>query len=98
MEISYSNQVDISVVLPVYNEVTHLECEVNRISKSLADSDFTFGIIVVDDGSSDGSGELAESLDGVEVIRLQANRWSGSARKYGTMAARGEVVVWTTST
>jgi polyisoprenyl-phosphate glycosyltransferase len=82
------------VVLPVFNEVTHLEAEVTRISKALAESDYTFEIIVVDDGSTDGSGELASRLEGVRAIRFLANRGAGSARKYGTMAARGAVVVW----
>lgn len=86
---------DISVVLPVFNEVTHLETEVTRIAKSLQAADLSYEIIVVDDGSTDGSGELAKSLEGIRVIRFATNRGSGSARKYGTMAARGDVVVWT---
>lgn len=86
---------DISVVLPVFNEVTHLETEVTRIAKSLQAADLSYEIIVVDDGSTDGSGELARSLEGIRVIRFATNRGSGSARKYGTMAARGDVVVWT---
>ena len=84
----------ISVVLPVYNEVTHLEEEVTRISKALEESGLTYEIIVVDDGSTDRSGELAETLD-VRLLRFATNRGSGSARKYGTMSAKGDVVVWT---
>jgi glycosyltransferase involved in cell wall biosynthesis len=84
----------ISVVLPVYNEVTHLEEEVTRISKALEESRLTYEIIVVDDGSTDGSGDLAETLD-VRLMRFATNRGSGSARKYGTMSAKGDVVVWT---
>jgi glycosyltransferase involved in cell wall biosynthesis len=37
---------------------------------------------------------VAEALDGARVIRFATNRGSGSARKYGTMAAVGDVVVW----
>ncbi len=85
---------EVSIILPVYNEATHLREEVERIEKAMADSGMTYEILVVDDGSTDGSGELAETL-GVEVIRFATNRGSGSARKYGTMAARGEIVVWT---
>ena len=85
---------DVSIVLPVFNEVTHLEEEVRRIDKAMANSEYSYEIIVVDDGSSDGSGELAESLD-ITVIRFGNNRGSGSARKFGTMAAAGEIVVWT---
>jgi len=88
------SEVQVSVVLPVFNEATHLEAEVNRISKALEGADMTFEIIVIDDGSTDGSGKLAEQL-GVRVLRFETNRGSGSARKYGSMSARGEVVVWT---
>lgn len=86
--------VDVSIILPVFNEVTHLEEEYRRISKAMDESKYSYELIVVDDGSSDGSGELAESL-GVRTLRFATNRGSGSARKYGTQAARGQVVVWT---
>ena len=86
--------IDVSVVLPVYNEADHLEEEVTRIRKSLEASELTFEIIIVDDGSSDGSGQLAKSLEGVRVLRFATNRGAGSARKYGTMSAKGDVVVW----
>lgn len=90
-----ADAVDVSVILPVYNEVDHLEQEVKRVRKSLDDSGLSYEIIVVDDGSTDGSGEAARSIDGVRTVRFLTNRGSGSARKYGSMIARGEVVVWT---
>lgn len=88
------SELDISVVLPVYNEATHLEEEVRRIEKALDASPYTYEIVIVDDGSTDGSGELAESL-GVRTVRFNTNRGAGSARKYGTMMAQGRIVVWT---
>jgi glycosyltransferase involved in cell wall biosynthesis len=91
---SYASDLDVSIVLPVYNEATHLEEEVRRIAKAMEASSYSYEIIVVDDGSTDGSGDIAEKL-GVRTIRFNTNRGSGSARKYGTMAARGRVVVWT---
>ena len=84
----------VSVVLPVFNEVDHLEAEITRITKALEESEMGYEIIVVDDGSTDGSGELAERLE-VRLLRFANNRGAGSARKFGTMAARGDVVVWT---
>ena len=86
---------DVSVVLPVYNEVGHLAQEVKRIRTALETSGRTFEIIVVDDGSNDGSGEALEAIPGIRLIRFRTNRGSGSARKAGTTAARGRVVVWT---
>lgn len=90
-----AEHIDVSVVLPVFNEVEHLEQEIKRVRKALDDAELTYEIIVVDDGSTDGSGELAASMDGVRTIRFLTNRGSGSARKYGSMSARGDVVVWT---
>jgi glycosyltransferase involved in cell wall biosynthesis len=72
-------------VLSVFNEVNHLEEEIIRIQKSMAESRTTYQIIVVDDGSTDGSGEPAQRLDGVRAIRFGTNRGSGSARRYGKM-------------
>lgn len=86
---------DVSIVLPVFNEVTHLEEEVGRIHKSMAAAELSYEIVIVDDGSTDGSGDLAKSLDGVRVVQFATNRGSGSARKYGTMLAKGDIVVWT---
>src|SRR5690606_18829687 len=65
-----------------------------RIEKALDASPYTYEIVIVDDGSTDGSGELAESL-GVRTVRFNTNRGAGSARKYGTMMAQGRIVVWT---
>ena len=88
-------EVDVSVVLPVYNEAGHLVDEIDRIRKSLDNSSYSYEIIVVDDGSTDGSGEKLAELDGIRLLRFRQNRGAGSARKYGTMAARGTFVVWT---
>lgn len=93
--VSDLHAVDLSVVLPVYNEEDHLEDEVKRISTALDASRYSYEIVVVDDGSTDRSPEIAARLSRVRLIRFKTNRGSGSARKYGTMAARGSVVVWT---
>src|SRR2546423_10746951 len=89
------NDLDVSVVLPVFNERGHLGQEIERIRAALEASPYSFEIIVVDDGSIDGSGEELEQLAGIHLIRFARNRGSGSARKAGTRAARGRVVVWT---
>ena len=90
-----SPEVDVSVVLPVYNEQGHLHEELDRIRTALDASEYSYEIIVVDDGSNDGSGEALRQLDGIELIQFGQNRGSGAARKAGTHAARGRVVVWT---
>ncbi|NNF89733.1 MAG: glycosyltransferase, partial [Acidimicrobiia bacterium] len=86
---------DVSVILPVFNEWGHLDEEIERIKDSLNASEYSYEIIVVDDGSSDGSAERLREIDGIRLIQFQTNRGSGSARKYGTLSAVGRVVVWT---
>jgi polyisoprenyl-phosphate glycosyltransferase len=86
---------DISIVLPVFNEAGHVRDEIERIQKALDDSDRTYEIVVVDDGSTDGSGEELAGIEGIRLISFPVNHGSGHARKWGTHAARGRVVVWT---
>ena len=86
-----------SVVLPVYNEATHLGAELDRITSALQGSDYAWEVLVVDDGSTDGSGDIAADRPGVRLLRSARNRGVGAARRVGTTAARGRVVVWTDS-
>jgi polyisoprenyl-phosphate glycosyltransferase len=90
-----SEELDVTVVLPVYNEAGHVIDEVARIRTALDSSSYSYEIVVVDDGSDDESGAELRQLDGIRLIQFAKNRGSGSARKAGTHAARGRVVVWT---
>ena len=64
-------ELDVSVVLPVYNEKGHIRAEVERIRSALESSHFSFEIIVVDDGSTDGSIEEVRSIEGIRLIELR---------------------------
>lgn len=95
LSMSTTDTVDVSIVLPVYNESGHISDEIERIRKSMEASRYSFEIIVVDDGSTDGSGDELKRIEGIRLVTFLTNRGSGSARKYGTMLSRGRVVVWT---
>jgi glycosyltransferase involved in cell wall biosynthesis len=90
-----SNELDVSVVLPVYNEKGHLRAEVDRIRAALDESPYSYEIVVVDDGSSDGSEVELAAMEDIRLLRHSKNRGSGAARRTGTAAARGRVIVWT---
>ncbi len=89
------DECDVSVVLPIYNEKGHLRAEIDRIREALHSSSYSFEIIVVDDGSNDGSEKELEAISGITLIRHRVNQGSGAARRTGTTAARGRIVVWT---
>jgi cellulose synthase/poly-beta-1,6-N-acetylglucosamine synthase-like glycosyltransferase len=80
----------VSVIVPAYNESAGIEAAV----RSLVASDHPLEVIVVDDGSTDGTADLVESLriPGVRVIR-QPNAGKPVALNTGLRAARFELVV-----
>ncbi|MEJ7724096.1 MAG: glycosyltransferase family 2 protein, partial [Ilumatobacteraceae bacterium] len=90
-----SDGCDVSVVLPIYNEKGHLRAEIDRIRAALEQSPYTFELIVVDDGSDDGSDHELGLLEDIRLIRHSTNKGSGAARRTGTTAACGRIVVWT---
>ena len=84
--------VAISVLVPVYN----VEKTLDRCIQSILNQTFKdFEIILVDDGSTDGSGKLcddyAEKYDNIRVIHKE-NEGLGPTRKAGIKAAKGEIV------
>jgi glycosyltransferase involved in cell wall biosynthesis len=86
---------DVSVVLPCFNERDHIELELKRIRAALEGAGLAFELICVDDGSTDGTRELLEATPGIRTIVLPRNQGAGTARRIGTQQARGRVVVWT---
>ncbi len=89
------SNLDVSIVLPVYNEHGHLREEIERIQTVMNASEFSYEIIVVDDGSTDGSAEELRTIDGIRLIQYAQNRGAGAVRKIGTHKAKAPIVVWT---
>jgi len=93
------SQVDVTVVLPCYNEQDHVLLEIARVSEAMDASEFTYELLVIDDASTDNTLEvLQQAQAGYPHMRLepfQRNGGTGTARRIGTQIARGEIVVWT---
>jgi glycosyltransferase involved in cell wall biosynthesis len=84
-----ANPVETSIIVPVYNEAENLKQLLGQIhSLRLPDSE----IIVVDDGSNDGSAAIAMAA-GANVVRHPYNIGNGAAVKSGMRAAKGRFIV-----
>jgi glycosyltransferase involved in cell wall biosynthesis len=88
---------DISVVVPLYNEVESLPELTSWISKVMDEHRFKYEIILIDDGSNDGSWEmirkLSESNQCIEGIKFRRNYGKSAALNVGFAAAVGSVVI-----
>jgi glycosyltransferase involved in cell wall biosynthesis len=81
--------IELSVVIPAYNAGSMLR----EALRSVGDPGPTGEILVVDDGSTDGSAAIVAGAPGVQVL-TQANRGPGAARNRGIAAARGGLVAF----
>ena len=84
---------DLSIVIPLYNEAESLPELKAWIDASL--KDFSYEIIFVDDGSTDGSWEVIQQMagPGVRGIRFRRNYGKSAALYEGFEAAQGDIVV-----
>jgi glycosyltransferase involved in cell wall biosynthesis len=83
---------NLSVVIPVYNEVGNVKVIIKRVqAQKLANE-----IVVVDDGSTDGTRDILKELDGQDSLRVilhERNQGKGAAVVTGIKAARGDVLL-----
>lgn len=90
---------DVTVVLPCYNEQDHVLAEVERIHEAMEASGYDWELLAVDDASTDRTLEILREAQlrfpRLRLLPLPRNGGSGTARRIGTQQARGEVVVWT---
>jgi glycosyltransferase involved in cell wall biosynthesis len=78
----------VTFLIPAYNEGGTIATVIEQVQAL----PFAKQVIVIDDGSTDGTAEVVEALDGVLLLR-QANRGKGAAVRAGIPHAEGEIVV-----
>jgi glycosyltransferase involved in cell wall biosynthesis len=83
--------VKISVVVPVYNERGTVALLLERVREALRGREAE--IVVVDDGSTDGTREVLRRIEGIRLIEHERNQGKGAALRTGFAAATGEVVI-----
>ncbi len=96
------NQVELSIVVPVYNEVQNVTPLVDAVRRAMESNDAlnepdAWELLLVDDGSTDGTHELGSELarddSHVSLIPLARNFGQTAAMQAGFDAARGRVIV-----
>jgi glycosyltransferase involved in cell wall biosynthesis len=88
----------ISIIVPLYNEKDNVEPLVARVVQAMAATQAQWELILVDDGSSDGTHQqlratVAKWGDFVQVVELSRNFKQTAAMQAGIDAARGDVIV-----
>ncbi len=94
LESSATRQPEVSIVIPVYNESATLLESIQRVRSALAD--FVIEILVVDDGSQDGTTELVRDIDSQTNIRTlyhERNQGKGAALRTAFGQVRGNIIV-----
>src|SRR5262245_29172239 len=87
----------LSVVIPVYNEIENLRPLCQRIREALESTGWTYEVVLVDDGSLDGSDQVLTALHTedarIKIIRFRRNFGQTAALAAGFVYAHGEVIV-----
>ncbi|MFD8813422.1 dolichyl-phosphate beta-glucosyltransferase [Streptomyces sp. NPDC059627] len=98
-EDEHRGSVDLSVVIPAYNEEGRLGPTLDAVTRYLADNESRFGsweVIVSDDGSTDGTREVAAlQHPQVRLVAADRNRGKGNALRLGVAATAGSRVLVT---
>lgn len=89
----------ISIVLPCFNEGSHVVAELERITTAMDASGFSYELVVIDDASTDETLAVLEEAQPrfphMRLLPFHRNGGAGTARRVGTQQARGQIVVWT---
>ena len=93
------NSLDVTVILPCYNEEAHVAREIERITAALDASNFSYELLVIDDKSTDDTLAVVKAelprYPHLRLMPFRRNGGSGTARRIGTAEACGRIVVWT---
>ena len=88
---------DISVVVPLYNEVESLEELTAWIARVMQSNGFSYEVILIDDGSRDGSWKKIEALSSkspeIKGVKFRRNYGKSAALNTGFIQAQGDVVI-----
>lgn len=91
--------IELSIIIPAYNEEKRLPRTFQRIEDYLSSRGGAYEVIVVDDGSSDGTAPLVEATKSrwpeIRLLKNPGNRGKGYSVRHGMLQARGKIVLFT---
>ena len=97
MQTANSTSIDITVVVPLYNEAESLPELMEWINRVMRENSFSYEVIMVDDGSSDTSWDVLQQLRStfpqLRGVKFQRNYGKSAALQVGFERAQGEVVI-----
>ena len=83
----------LSVVIPSYNEAKRLPLTLIDVDRHLSEQEYSYEIIIVNDGSTDATPEIIERfkplIENLKIINNKENRGKGAAVREGMLAAKG---------
>ena len=89
---------DLSIIIPAYNEESRLPDTLAKIAAYTASSPRTVEILVVDDGSTDGTAAAVKKMSehlAIRVVSNGTNRGKGFSVRHGMLEARGRIALFT---
>ncbi|MDL1965810.1 MAG: glycosyltransferase, partial [Candidatus Desulfofervidus auxilii] len=89
----------LSVIIPAYNEEARIKNTLEKIHSYLKNQDYTYEIIIVNDGSTDNTwalvNEIAQKIKEVRILKNEKNRGKGFTIKKGFLNAKGKYLLFT---
>jgi glycosyltransferase involved in cell wall biosynthesis len=87
-----TKQMDISIIIPCYNEEKAIGVVLDSIQQVMQKEKYSYEVIVVDDASTDNTYKIAQTKD-IKAIKKTSRGGSGAARKTGILNASGKIIV-----
>jgi|SRR5688500_15633040 len=92
------NDLRLSIVIPMYNETARMGASLPQLTSYFAGQGYDYEYVIVDDGSTDGTAQMARELladeKHVRVLEERPNRGKGHAVKIGMLAAEAPIVLF----
>lgn len=88
----------VSIVIPAHNEQDGLPKHISNVTKKLREEKISAEIVLVNDNSTDKTGDVCENLakkyGNIKVIHRKTQPGMGGALKLGTKNAKGKIIIW----